>query len=105
MCFRAEVTARVSRKCFGESKYPVRRIGLAPTPCPTVRQLADEFYPDALKIMRWVEKMLKLRPVGLSKESIATIRDLRVHFSLAKSNYRRSTPQKFYFLSGDKSDA
>ncbi len=66
--FSAEVAARVSRKCFGEPKYPVQRIGVAPTPCPTVRHLENRFYPNALKIIRLAEKVLKLRPVDLSKE-------------------------------------
>ncbi len=66
--FSAEVAARVSEKCFGKLKYPVQRIGFAPTPCPTARHLENEFYPSAIKIIRMVEKMLKLTPTDLSKE-------------------------------------
>lgn len=66
--FSAEVAARVSEKCFRDLKYPVQRIGFAPTPCPTARHLENEFYPSAPKIVRMIEKMLKLSPTDLSKE-------------------------------------
>lgn len=66
--FSAEVAARVSEKCFGKLKYPVQRIGFAPTPCPTARHLENKFYPSAVKIIRTVEKILKLSPTNLSKE-------------------------------------
>lgn len=66
--FGAEVAARVSEKCFGDLEQPVQRIGFAPTPCPTARHLENEFYPNAINIIRLVEKMLKLSPTDLSKE-------------------------------------
>lgn len=66
--FSAEVAARVSEKCFGRLKSPVRRIGFAPTPCPTVRHLENEFYPNAVNIIRAIEKMLGLEPTDLSNE-------------------------------------
>lgn len=66
--FSAEVAARVSEKCFAKLKCPVERVGFASTPCPTVRHLENEFYPNAVKIIRLVEKMLKLSPTDLSKE-------------------------------------
>jgi pyruvate dehydrogenase E1 component beta subunit len=66
--FSAEVAAVVSEKCFGKLKSPVRRIGFAPTPCPTVRHLEDEFYPNAQNIIRAVEKMLGLSEMDLSTE-------------------------------------
>lgn len=66
--FSAEVAARVSEKCFGKLKSPVYRIGFAPTPCPTARHLENEFYPNAINIIRAVEKMLGLKPTDLSKE-------------------------------------
>jgi pyruvate/2-oxoglutarate/acetoin dehydrogenase E1 component len=66
--FSAEVAARVSEKCFGKLKSPVYRIGFAPTPCPTVRHMENEFYPNALKIIRAIEQMLELTPTDLSKE-------------------------------------
>ncbi len=66
--FSAEIAARVSAKCFNKLKRPVHRIGFAQTPCPTVRHLEDEFYPNAVTIIRAVEQMLDLSPTDLSKE-------------------------------------
>jgi pyruvate dehydrogenase E1 component beta subunit len=67
--FSAEVAARIHEKCFGKLKCPIERIGFAPTPCPTARHLENEFYPNAIKIIRTIEKMLKLSHADLSKES------------------------------------
>jgi acetoin:2,6-dichlorophenolindophenol oxidoreductase subunit beta len=67
--FSAEVAAVVSEKCFGVLKSPVRRIGFAPTPCPTVRHLEDEFYPNAENIVRAVENQLGLSEMDLGAES------------------------------------
>ncbi|UCG53924.1 MAG: alpha-ketoacid dehydrogenase subunit beta, partial [Dehalococcoidia bacterium] len=66
--FSAEVAARVSEKCFGKLESPVHRIGFVPTPCPTVRHLENEFYPNAVNIIRAVEQMLGLEPIDLSQE-------------------------------------
>ncbi len=66
--FSAEVAARVSEKCFGELKSPVKRIGFAHTPCPTARNLENEFYPNAEDIIRAVEEKLGLEPTDLSGE-------------------------------------
>lgn len=66
--FGAEVAARLSEKPLGLLKSPVRRIGFAPTPCPTVRVLENEFYPNAAKIIRAAEEMLDLPKIDLSDE-------------------------------------
>jgi len=66
--FSAEVAARVSEKCFGKLKSPVRRIGFAPTPCPTARHMENEFYPNAVNIIRAIEGILGLEATDLSKE-------------------------------------
>ncbi|MGE3538414.1 MAG: alpha-ketoacid dehydrogenase subunit beta [Candidatus Tectimicrobiota bacterium] len=66
--FSAEVAARVSEKCFGRLRSPATRIGFAPTPCPTVRCLENEFYPNAETIVRAVETKLGLSPIDLSGE-------------------------------------
>ena len=66
--FGAEVAARVSEQCFGRLKSPVTRLGFAPTPCPTVRVLENEFYPNAEDIVRAVEAKLGLAPSDLSGE-------------------------------------
>lgn len=64
----AELAARISAECFYSLKSPVVRIGWAPTPCPTVRVLENEFYANAQTIVRAAEKMLKLPEVNLDKE-------------------------------------
>ncbi|HLG14364.1 MAG TPA: transketolase C-terminal domain-containing protein [Blastocatellia bacterium] len=66
--FSAEVAARVAEKCFGQLKSPVKRIGFAPTPCPTVRCLENQFYPNAVDIIRAVEQKLGLDSIDLSNE-------------------------------------
>jgi len=70
--FGAEVAAQVSKECFGVLKAPVERIGFAPVPCPTTRNLENEFYPNSGKIIRKIEKMLKLKPIDLSHEQFYT---------------------------------
>lgn len=70
--FGAEVAARISEKCFGKLKSPVTRIGFAPTPCPTTRPLESLFYPNAVSIIRDVEKKLGLKETNLSKEKFHT---------------------------------
>lgn len=67
--FSAEVAAIVSEKCFSRLKSPVQRIGFAHTPCPTVRILENEFYPNAVNIIRKVEEKLKLASADLSNEN------------------------------------
>ncbi len=66
--FSAELAARISYRCFGQLKAPVERIGFAHTPCPTVRELESEFYPNALTIVRRIESMLGLEEADLSRE-------------------------------------
>jgi len=67
--FSAEVAAVVSEKCFYRLRSPVSRVGFAHTPCPTVRILENEFYPNAANIIRSIEKKLKLNPTDLSDEN------------------------------------
>lgn len=66
--FGAEVAARLAEKPLGLLKVPVRRIGFAHTPCPTVRTLENEFYPNAVTIVRAAEQMLGLSAIDLSNE-------------------------------------
>lgn len=66
--FTAEIAARISSACFGELKGPVERVGFAHTPCPTVRVLENEFYPNAKTLVRRVEKMMGLKPINLDSE-------------------------------------
>lgn len=64
----AEIVAQVQEQCFDRLVAPVRRIGFAPSPCPTVRCLENEFYPNAVDIIRAVEHVLDLAPMDLSRE-------------------------------------
>ena len=64
----AEIAARVSERCFSRLKSPVRRIGFAHTPCPSGRELENEFYPSAHKLVRVVEEMLGLTVGDLSQD-------------------------------------
>lgn len=66
--FSAEVAARVSEKCFGKLKSPVTRIAFPHTHCATTRPLENAFYPNAVDIIRMVEKKLKLKKTDLTNE-------------------------------------
>ena len=57
-----------SERCFGQLKSPVTRIGFAHTPCPTVRTLENEFYPNAVSLIREVERKLDLPETDLTGE-------------------------------------
>lgn len=66
--FSAEVAARVYEGCFGKLKSRIERLGFAGTPCPCTRPLENEFYPNAIEIVRAVESKLGLSPTDLSGE-------------------------------------
>ena len=66
--YSAEVAARVQEHCFGYLKSPVTRIGFAEAPCPTTRPLENEFYANAIEIIRAVEQKLNLSETDLSGE-------------------------------------
>ena len=66
--FSAEVATRIYECCFGHLRSPISRIGFAPTPCPTVRTLESEFYPNAVNIIRSAEQMLDISETDLSGE-------------------------------------
>lgn len=66
--FSAEVSARISERCFGLLKSPVKRIGFAPVPCPCTRPLENYFYPNAIDIIQAVEEKLDLPETDLSGE-------------------------------------
>ncbi|MBI2028453.1 MAG: alpha-ketoacid dehydrogenase subunit beta [Candidatus Levybacteria bacterium] len=67
--FSAEVESRIYEKLSNKLKSKVLRLGFAPTHCPCTRPLEDEFYTDAIKLIRSVEKKLKLTRTDLSKET------------------------------------
>lgn len=66
--FSAELSSIVHERCFDSLKSPVKRIGFEHVPCPVVRELENEFYPNALTIVRAVEDMLGLSPMNLDNE-------------------------------------
>jgi acetoin:2,6-dichlorophenolindophenol oxidoreductase subunit beta len=66
--FSAEVATKVYEACLRELKAPIQRIGYAPTPCPCTRPLENEFYPNAVDIIRAVEAQLGLEPTDLAGE-------------------------------------
>ncbi|MBI5122587.1 alpha-ketoacid dehydrogenase subunit beta [Candidatus Roizmanbacteria bacterium] len=67
--FSAEVAARVAEKCFNKLKSPVGRIAFPHVPCPTTRPLENAFYPNAITIIREVEKKLNLTEADLGLEN------------------------------------
>lgn len=66
--FGAEVAACVQEQCFGQLESPVMRLGFAHSPCPTVRCLENQFYPNAVDIIRTIEGMLELSLTELEGE-------------------------------------
>lgn len=66
----AEIAAEIGQKCFFPLIKPVERLGFAFSPCPCTRPLENQFYPNAVDIVRKVEQLLHLSPVDLSKEEI-----------------------------------
>ena len=67
--FSAEVAARVAEKCFNKLQSPVKRIAFPHVPCPTTRPLENAFYPNAITIIREVEKKLDLPKADLRGEN------------------------------------
>lgn len=66
--FSAEVATRVFEKCFKQLKSPVTRIAFPHAQCPTTRPLENAFYPNAVTIIRAVEKTLGLNEANLQDE-------------------------------------
>jgi acetoin:2,6-dichlorophenolindophenol oxidoreductase subunit beta len=66
--FSGELAATIYTGCFGRLKSTIDRIGFQFTPCPCTRPLENAFYPNAINIIRAVEKKLKIDPIDLSRE-------------------------------------
>jgi acetoin:2,6-dichlorophenolindophenol oxidoreductase subunit beta len=58
--FGSELAATIYDKCLSHLSVPIRRVGFGFTPCPTTRPLENQFYPNAVDIIRTVEDMLIL---------------------------------------------
>ena len=66
--FSAEVAATVYEACLREIKSPIKRIGFSAAPCPCTRPLENEFYTNAVDIIRAIEATLGLSPTDLAGE-------------------------------------
>ena len=66
--FSAEVSARIQENLLTSLKSPVTRLGFAKTPCPTTRPLENKFYPNAIDIIKAIEKKLRLKETDISGE-------------------------------------
>jgi len=54
----AEIIASLQER-MGNMSWQCRRMGFAPTPCPTTPTLEDHFYPDALRIASAANDLVK----------------------------------------------
>ena len=66
--FSAEVAARVYGACYRSLKSPIRRLGFAEAHCPCTRPLENEYYSNAIDIIRAVEAQLNLTETELHGE-------------------------------------
>jgi pyruvate dehydrogenase E1 component beta subunit len=71
----AEIVARAAEMLNGSRPLVARRMGFAPTPCPTTKPLENLFYPNARTISSTAFEMVKGRkdwiPVGEEAREIA----------------------------------
>lgn len=63
-----EISSLLYEHAFNAIDKPIKRIGFQHTPCPTTRNLENEFYPDAIDIIRAVEELCDLSPLDLSRQ-------------------------------------
>lgn len=64
----AEISSYVYENTVGILRGSIPRIGFAPVPCPCSRPLESKFYPNAINIVREVEKSLGLSETDISGE-------------------------------------
>ncbi len=67
--FSAELATRIYEKLSKKLKSKITRSGFAPTHCPCSRVLENEFYTDAIDLIKIVEDKLNLDHMDLSKET------------------------------------
>jgi len=60
----AEIVARTVELAQDGKPIQVRRMGYAPTTCPTTPALEQEFYPDPLKIAVTARRMVEPKAIG-----------------------------------------
>jgi acetoin:2,6-dichlorophenolindophenol oxidoreductase subunit beta len=67
--FSSEIAAQIAENCIGCLESTVSRLGFKHVPCPCTRPLEQEFYPNAIDIIRLAEKKLSISSIDLSGES------------------------------------
>ncbi len=60
----AEIVAQVAERLQGVRELRLRRLGFAPTTCPTTPVLEDLFYPDARRIAACARDLVEERSTG-----------------------------------------
>lgn len=60
----AEIVSQVSEKLQGECSFRFKRMGFAPTTCPTTPGLEDAFYPNARKIAAAARDLVEGKQTG-----------------------------------------
>lgn len=66
--FSAELAVQIYDKCNAYLSERIIRMGFAHTPCPTARHLENEFYPNAINIIKEIEGLLGIDEINLEKE-------------------------------------
>lgn len=66
----AEYASSVYEATMFDLQQPIQRLGFSHTPCPTVRCLENDFYPNAETIVRKVEEMLSLEPCQIDRTEL-----------------------------------
>lgn len=66
--FGAEVATGIYEACMGDLRSPVTRLGFVEAHCPCTRPLENAYYPNAIDIIRAVEKKLAMPQSDLSDE-------------------------------------
>jgi pyruvate/2-oxoglutarate/acetoin dehydrogenase E1 component len=72
----AEVVAQVAERLQGVRDLHVRRVGFAPTTCPTSPTLESAFYPSARTIAATARDLVEGRKTGWLPEERADLRDI-----------------------------
>lgn len=64
----AEIATSVYEKAMHSLKSSITRIGIPETHCPTTRPLENEYYPNAIDIIRAVEEKMGMTDINLEVE-------------------------------------
>lgn len=72
----AEIVSQAIERLQGEREIRVRRLGFAPTTCPTAPNLEDAFYPDARAIAAAAYDLVRGSPQGWLPSERSELKDL-----------------------------